>query len=192
MISNPNSFTVFPRNWVFTAEQLMSQDPRKLLSAFLSALNRLSVKRAQGRLFAAIHGEFDATTGLFHLHIHGVADKPMIEVIDRLRPLPNYRSRRSAGETTLRIRIGRQPMTNLPYPLTYILQPYWPRRWRGSIEGVQRRGKVRHRIPEPFHTVLLLWLDRWSAKDMTLMVGMSVGRAGLGLRSANPNKRKKL
>lgn len=185
MRSNFNTFTVFPRDWVVTAEQLMGLDPRMLLLAFLSVLNRLGLRRVRAFLVIAIHGEYDAATGLFHLHIHGLADQAAIAVLDLLRALPNFRCRRSLGEKQ-RVRIGRTPMTNLPYPLTYILQPYWPRRWRATVEGVQRRGKIRHRIPEPHHTMLLLWLDQWSAQDMMLMVGTSVGRSGLVQISASP------
>lgn len=191
MAGSPNTFTIFPQNWVFTAEQLASKNPRRLLKAFLSVLNRLGLRRAGGYLFVAIHGEFDEATGLFHLHLHGVADQQMLAIIDRLRKLPNFRCRRSKGDTKLRVRIGRKPLTNLPYPLTYILQSYWPRRWRGTIEGVTRRGTVRHRIPEPFHTVLLLWLDRWSLTDITLLVGLSAGPRGLERAASKLGKAKK-
>lgn len=178
------TFTVAPRGWVYTAEELLRLNPSDLINSIRSALNRVGAGKTSGFLILSIHGEFDASSGLFYLHVHGLADSPMLAVIDRLRKRPKYRRRRSKGEKRTRVRLGRIALTNLPYPLTYIYQSSWPKRWHGEIDGVEYRGGKRHRIPEPYHTILLLWLDRWSLRDITLMMGMSVRRNGLTLSNS--------
>ena len=177
-----NVLSVRPRGWLFTAEELARLDPRELIAGFRRVLDRQRSGQPLGFLIAALHGEFDEDTGLFDVPLHGVADQAMLEVVRSIRELPNYRCRRSLGETP-RVVVGRQPLSNLPYPLTYRFQSSWPKRWRGEIDGVDERASTRHRIPEPFHTALLVWLDRWSLADITLLMGAYVGRSGLVLRS---------
>lgn len=176
-----NTFTVRPRGWEFSPSDLAVQDPELLKQRFRAALNRLRVGEPSGYLWACLHGEFNANTGRFEVHIHGVAEGAMLGLVDELRRLPQYRQRKADGHKSPRVVVGRKPLTNLPYPLTYTVQSYWPYRWRGVIDAVERRGKVRHRIPDPCHTQLLLWLDRWRLEDLTLMTGMSVGPDGFSV-----------
>jgi hypothetical protein len=178
-----NTFTVRPRGWMYTAEELARLDPRKLIDGFRRVLDRQRKGQPLGFLIAALHGEFDEDTELFDVHIHGVAEGSMLDVVDRVRDLPNYRCRKAKGDKKARVVIGRKPLTNLPYPLTYPFQSSWPKRWRGEIHGVEQRGNTRHRIPEPHHTALLVWLDRWSLADITLLMGAYVGPSGFVLNT---------
>ncbi len=178
-----NTFTVRPRGWLFTAEELAALNPRNKINGFRRVLDRQRGGRPLGFLIAGLHGEFDEDTGLYDLHLHGVADPPILDVVDRLRDLPDYRCRKAMGDKTARVVIGRQSLTNLPYPLTYPFQSSWPKRWRGEIHGVEQRGNTRHRIPEPHHTALLVWLDRWPLADITLLMGAHVGPNGFVLNN---------
>ncbi|WP_162888220.1 hypothetical protein [Sphingomonas mesophila] len=173
------TFTVRPRNWLYSVAEFADVDPRDLINRFRSTLNRAGGGKAEGFLIGAIHGEFDEGSALFDLHVHGAADREMLGVVDRLRHLPNYRCRRDEGNERPRVVIRRKALSNLPYPLTYIFQSSWPKRWRGEVEGANRRGTVRHRIPEPYHTIQLLWLDQWSLNDISLLMGAYVGKDGL-------------
>lgn len=179
-----NTFSVRPRGWLFTAEELAELNARVLIKRFREVLDRKRAGKPLGFLIASIHGEFDEDTGLYDLHLHGVADAPMLEVVRKLRKLPNYRCRRALGEKP-RVVVGRQVLGNLPYPLTYRFQSSWPKRWRGKIDGAEQRGNMRHRIPEPYHTALLVWLDRWSLADITLLMGAHVGPSGFVLNGQN-------
>lgn len=176
-----NTFTVRPRGWLFSAEELARLDPRDLIKRFRAVLDRQRKGDSLGFLTAALHGEFQASKGLYDVHIHGVAELRMLDVVHRLRDLPNYWCKRARGDRAARVVIGRQQLTNLPYPLIYPFQAFWPKRWRGLINGVEYRGSTRGRIPEPYHTNLLLWLDRWSLTDITLLMGARVGKSGLSL-----------
>lgn len=176
--TNANTFTILLPDGLMDDHQLLTFDPEAEMQRLRSRLNRLDAKEADGYLFGAIHGEFNPLTNLFEVHIHGLARDGMLEVVDRLRTLPGYRSRKGPEERQ-KVKVGRKPLDNLPYPITYILQSSWPTRCRGEVNGKIYAGEGRGRIPEPYHTALLLWLDRWSLPQITLMMGMRVGREGL-------------
>lgn len=177
--------TIIPRTWEFTPEQLMQVDPRLLLKAFRSDLYRKGAARQRGWLFAFIHGEFDPGARVFRLHLHILCRKEMVPLLDRLRALPNYRSTRTLpnGEVSpvyRRVFIRRKPLFNLPDPLTYVMQSFWPSRpIYIDKDGKRKRVRQKRAIPEPYHAMVLLWLDRWQLKDLTLMVGLRVTRRGL-------------
>lgn len=176
MKSDPKSFTVLFRDWIFTPEGLWNINPRQLIRQFLSVLQRADVYRKRGYIFVGLHGEFNRNTGCFHLHLHGIADGEMVTVVRGLKKLPRFRFDRKR-DLRSPIRVTRLRMTNLPYPLLYTVQDWWPGRFTLVRNGKPVRSR-RQRIPEPYHTLLLLWLDRWSLADMALMVGMRVGKDG--------------
>jgi hypothetical protein len=186
--SDVSTFTLIRRGLIFAPAELAHFEPALLINSTRSALYRCGAQGAEGQLFASIHGEFNPLTCCFHVHLHGVASGEMTTAVNRLRELPNYRRGKASGDRQPRVVISREPLNNLPYPLLYTLQAFWPCRWRGLIEGIVRHGK-RQRIPEPFHTMLLLWLDRWSLQDITLMMGMSVGRDGITPNNSYTNRR---
>jgi len=106
-------------------------------------------------------------------------------VVDRLRELKKYQNPtvpRGSAKKRLppRVVISREPLTDLPHPLTYFLQSFWPHRPKGKFGGrtEEKRGERRRRIPEPSHTQKLLWMDLWSLADITLLVGLRVTSSG--------------
>ena len=42
--------------------------------------------------------------------------------------------------------------------------------------GKRRRVREKRAIRDPYHSMMLLWLDRWKLKDLTLLVGLRVTR----------------
>lgn len=136
----------------------------------------------RGWLLAGFHNEFDPTAELYTPHYHSIASGHMIAVLDAMRNSRLYRPRPD-DRVRHRVRISRKPLHTLPAPLGYPWQLFWPSRARndGSDDSVGftqlRRGK--QRLPEPYHTQALLWLDRQRIEDMTLMIGLRVGRDGL-------------
>lgn len=175
--SETSSFTAIPRGWNCSPEALETADPKKLLARFRSQLNRAGAKDANGFLIAHLHGEFEPQGRVYQLHVHGIAAGEMIAVIDRLRKTPSYTS---DGLVRGRMHISRKPLKDIPYPLGYPFKSYWPSRRIGTVghEGLIKRQRGHHRIPEPYHTQVLLWLDRWSASDLTLLMNLCVGRDG--------------
>jgi hypothetical protein len=84
------------------------------------------------------------------------------------------------------VRRSRKPLADLPRPLAYIWQGWWPAHARGdgsTAEGNNQRHRRKRHIPEPFHSQSLLWLDRERIDDMTLMIGLYVGSEGFVVRT---------
>lgn len=179
------SFTIIPRTWEFTPVQLWDANPVFLLRAFLVALYAQGAGKANGWIFAFIHGEWDPIGEVYRLHLHGFAYGDMVVVIDRLRKLPNYRTQKLLADGTLnpvyrRVRMSREWLSSIPFLTTYRLQSYWPERALFiSDGGTRRRSSRKRRIQEPHHTEVLLWLDQWKISDLTLMVGLRVTKDGL-------------
>lgn len=179
------TFTIVPRGWAFTPQELMSAVPRLLLRAFLGDLYRKGAAAAGGWLFAFIHGEFDPVAGVFRLHVHGACSPEMVLVLDRLRAMAKYKSVRRLPDGNWdpvyrRVWVRRKPLHSLPDPITYLMQAFWPSRpIYVDEDGKRRRVRQKRAIREPQHSLVVLWLDRWPLKDLTLMVGLRVTRAGL-------------
>lgn len=178
-------FTILPDRWRIAAEDLALIDPNALLEGLRADINRVLPKGIGGYLFACLHGEFveSVTGGYFDIHVHGLACGRFVAAIDSLRHRPKYhpKSWSKPGDRAKfpRVRVSRGPLTNLPKPMTYCVQAFWPAKAmtkRGSIKT--QRGQ-RRRIPEPFHTQLLIWLDRWKLQDITLLMGIRATKKGL-------------
>lgn len=181
--------TVISGKWTTTPEDLRQLDPRKLLNGLRTDLNRCGAVGADGALIAFLHGEFEPNRCLYQPHCHLLAIGEMSDVVDRLRELDKYQPVRGDNLDTIPIacpvRIQRRPLSNMPLPLTYLLKSYWPSRWVSDLhpDGSYDRQRNTARISEPYHSQVLLWLDQWSLKDITLMIGMFVSKDGLKLRN---------
>lgn len=179
------TFTIIPRGWEFTPAQLASVLPSLLLAAFRTDLYRRGAARAGGWLFVFIHGEFDPVAGVFRLHIHGACSLEMVPVLDRLRTMRKYQSVRTLPDggwdpVYRRVWVRRKPLTNMPDPITYLMQAFWPSRpIYIDDQGKRRRVREKRAIRDPYHAMMLLWLDSCELKDLTLLVGLRVTRAGL-------------
>ena len=179
------AFTIVPRTWEFSGEKLDGVDPKHLMRGLLVALYGRGAAMANGWIFAVLHGEWDPIGQVYRIHVHGFAYGEMVAVIDRLRTLPNYATQRYLKDGSLspvyrRVRVTREKLTNLPEPITYRLQSYWPAKALFiSDDGARRRARRKGRIAEPHHSQVLLWLDRWSISDLTLMVGLRLTKTGL-------------
>ena len=127
------SFTIVPRSWEFKAGELADVDPRSLIKALRTALYEQGAAEKNGWIIAFIHGEYDPVAMVYRLHVHGLAVGGMVQVIDRLRNLPNYQTQKldkdgKPNPVYRRVRINRKPLNNLPDPITYLVQSFWPSR----------------------------------------------------------------
>lgn len=175
----PVTATLVPRGMDFPAGQLGGVCAAKLKAALLADLNRCGAKEADGYLFAALHGEFEPNKKRWIVHWHLLLDDEMIEVLDRLRERPKFRSQ-EGDVVRHRVRIGRKRLNQLPKPLTYLTQSWWPSRWIGDVGGGEiKRQRQRSRVPEPYHSEYLLWLDQQEFEDLILLRKLSVTPTGL-------------
>lgn len=180
----PSTFTAIGRGLKIPGPKLADVNPQRLCAAFRSDLNRHGAKSADGYLIAFIDGEYEPETDIFRLHFHGLVAGGMIGVLNGLREKPKYRTKRRKHDSwetrsLQRIKISRGPLTAMPDPITYLLKSFWSSRWEGPIDGTMRRQNRKCRIKEPRHSELLLWLDRWSLQEITLIMGLRVGASGL-------------
>lgn len=184
-----STFTVASKKWIYTPEQLVAVDARKLKAALRQDLNRAGAGKVEGALIVVLHGEYEPESGYYVLHFHGVAVGEMVAVVDRLRkrkkykPVPRGVDGRPAIKTP--VRIGHKPLTRLPGPLTYILKAYWPSKRIGTVKGTDepKRNRQHSRIKEPYHSQVLLWLDQWCVNDISLVMGMYVDKKGFKIRT---------
>lgn len=175
----PRTFTLMPMGMTFTPAQLADVDPRKLLQRVRGALLRAGAAIAEdGFLFLGLHGEHDPLTDLFQIHFHGYAAGGLLAVVNNLRHQAAYRPiklREGSGATNTPVQIRQEPLTNLPAPLSYRVQSWWPSRARGlGDNGREHQSPQRRRISEPAHSQWLLWFDRWRLQDMVMMMRLRV------------------
>jgi len=170
---------ILPTSWIVPAQDLMLANPNELLECFRADLNRNGAVDADGFLFAALHGEYNPHDECFHLHLHCVVSMGMIEVVEKLRKIERGRLQKTPNLNKQRppIRIDSFPLYNLPEPISYCCKSYWQMKgYDDPLSGELKRGKGR-RIPEPWHSLYLTWLDQWKLEELTLMMKLSV-RAG--------------
>jgi hypothetical protein len=178
-------FTLIPRNWEIRAGRLDKFDPQTHLESLRQCLIRGGARPGDGWMIMAIHGEYEPNEGVYRLHVHGLACGGMIAAVDGLRCRKQFKSTRPANpleKIYQRVRMTRKRLKNLPEPISYIFQSFWPERPIILLPtGEVRRVRAKGRLREPCHTEMLLWLNRWSLDQTTLMMGMEVRKHGLHL-----------
>lgn len=192
---NVRAFAIVPRHWQFTAAELKGDgfpdvDPLELIKDLRADLYAKGARKASGWIIAFLHGEHDPIAGVFRLHVHGLAYGEMEKVLDRLRKLPNYRTQKcledgSPSPIVRSVWITRQELTNLPSPITYLLQSFWPSKPILFSDGKRIRRRDKMRMKEPQHSQVLLWMDHWQLKDLTLLVGLRATSEGLKTKAVS-------
>ena len=177
--------TLLPAGPDFLVASLKGVDPRRLLAIVRADLNRCGAAKVNGWLILALHGEFDPANGMYRLHFHAVVSGGMVAVVDKLRKLKKYQSKRHDLEKLRTavdkpIKVSRKPITNLPTTLAYVLQSFWPARSITELgDGLLRKQRKKRRIPSPQHTEVLLWLDQLELKDIVLLMKIHVSQGRL-------------
>ena len=182
----PITCTLFPRGWEVPAGQLRGFNPEVKLAALRRLINSHGGDVADGYLVAFIDGEFEPRRAVYQMHLHVLAAGEFRRVTDKaLRSCPTFRPNRAAYGVSewvyRRIRVD-PGLSNLPRQLTYLVKGYWPSRWQGfNAAGKLIRARGKKRIPEPHHTEVLLWMDRWRLNDIALLMNVRAGRSGFVL-----------
>ena len=177
--------TIVPRNAEREPHQLMDLDPNRLTDALAAALYAKGAAKASGWLIVFLHGEHEPRRNVYRPHFHGYAYGGMVDVVRRLRELPNYKTRKFGKDGRVNavyrpVQVKQKRPRNFRRQIAYRLQSYWPAKAIIiSDDGQHKRARRRRRIPEPYHSQVLLWLDRWKLSDLTLMIGLRVTRNGL-------------
>lgn len=189
-----STVTLVPTDAWYTAEQLAEVNPRKLMEKLRADLNRYGATKADGWAVLVLHGEHEPESGLFQLHFHGVVADGMVDVADKLRKARKYKPSKAKDSGSKSVSkpvvISRKVLFNMPEPLTYVLKAYWPAKRKGEVaSGNVKRNRTVSRIAEPFHSQVLLWLDRWRLSDITLMMKLSATRSGFKVSKSKKGKK---
>lgn len=159
--------TVIYSGWSFTPAELDQVTAAKLKAQFRQHLIRGGVLKVPGPLFAVLHGEFEPTSGRYILHYHLVTTAAKAAALLaglRAKKIKGYTVTATGSAPVRRSRIG-----NRVHQLTYLAKAYWPSKPIIWINGKPQRVRDPRRIPEPYGTQVLLWLDRQTFPDLVLM-----------------------
>lgn len=179
-------FDVIKPKWATEVEDFRRSSATAIRAEFRADLRRTAAKlypggagECEGFIYAPIHGEHEVVAGLYQTHFHVIATGDWVAVVDKLRDMRGYGKTKRVKRP---IR-ARRKLTDMAYALTYLLKSYWPGKWCGKVSGQasKRRRRKHGRIPEPHHTEVLLWLDRRTLPELTLMMGIRITKSGLVL-----------
>jgi len=180
--------TLIPAGHAFTIDELMQVDPWLLVQRLRVTLGRCGANPGvAGWAFGYLDGEYNLATGLFQLHWHLIVTGDLIKVFQRLKRRNAYKSVKRAADSpdgvAVRVHIREVDDPQNPRPLTYAMKGSWYARWRGETgdneDDLQRIVGPRVRIPEPYHSQVLLWLDKWEFNDMLIMTNLRLGKGTL-------------
>ena len=178
------AFTILCSSWQVKPEDLLEVSGKRLIQSFRTDLNRQGPNLRRGALFAAIDLEFEPHRKIFTLHLHGVVFGTLTHAINGLRKKKKYRPIRTEIDGLVPVyrpivvqRLGISPERQL----TYTIKSHWKSRWRGALTeaGKFKTAAKSQRISEPYHSLALLWFDRHTLQDITLLMGMEAGSFGL-------------
>jgi len=165
--SNLRTFTLMNDRLVFTPEEFNHITATQIKRRLRTHLVRIGITADAGFLLAFIHGEFDPVSRLYTLHFHGITTAEIADLLQSLVGKWGYVPTRTGASPLRRDQIndpGRQ--------LSYLLKSYWPSKGvREMLNGSRKRDRKGRRIPEPYHTQYLLWMDRHRLSDLTVMIG---------------------
>ena len=162
-------------------EGLLDESPKRATNELRSDILRGAQGPHNGFLFASYHNEFDNLSQLFQGHFHLLVSGDYVDLVERMRKLKGYRPTEIVRTPIL----AHRTITNPAHALTYLVKSYWSQRpfLPLGANGTAKRPRNGQRLDEPYHSEVLLWLDRWTLADLTLLLGMRVNKHGLVLTS---------
>ncbi|MHC2018956.1 hypothetical protein [Methylobacterium sp. CM6247] len=166
--------TVIYSGWAYTPATLDGVTASQIKAQFTQHLIRAGVTAIPGPLFAMLHGEFEASSGVFQLHFHIITTKAKAVALLRLPKVVKGYTKTATGARPVRCSL----VGNRIRQFTYLAKAFWPGKPVVLINGVPKRVHGYRRIPEPFGTQVLLWLDRQRLADLIVMNGCWSPRKG--------------
>ena len=170
------TLTVIYSGWSYTPADLERVTAGQLKAQFRQHLNRAGVLKLPGPLFAVLHGEYEPTSGRYTLHFHLVTTAAKAAVLKSgltAKKIRGYTKTATGSAPVRRSRLG-----DRVGQLTYLAKAYWPSKPVVQLDGKPTRLRDHHRIPEPFGTQVLLWLDRQKFSDLVMTHDCWSKRAG--------------
>lgn len=167
--------TLIPSKWA--CDTLVDFDPRKTMQSVRMDLSRRGLREADGWMIGFLHGEFGSASEKFHPHVHLIATDGMIDVLNRLKGGSSTKYR-SSDDVPRPVHVSENFRQPHPSPLTYILQAFWPMRFRGYV-GDDKVSSGRRRLPDHLLSHQLMWIDRWKVEDFAFLAGLTIKNKSL-------------
>ena len=158
--------TVIYAGWRLTPAELDGMTAAKLKAQFRRHLDRAGVFKVSGPLFAVLHGEFEPSSCRYQLHFHLVTTAAKAAALKKglnTKIIRGYTVTPTGAAPVWRSQLGDRVVQ-----LSYIAKSYWPCRPVIQIDGKPKRVRDPRRIPEPYATQVLLWLDRQKFTDLVV------------------------
>ncbi|WP_426051633.1 hypothetical protein [Brevundimonas sp. SL161] len=163
--------TQLPRSGEVRAKHLIDQNPRDHLERLRQQINRTDPGDGSGLLISVLEAELEPNSGVLRFHTHGVATGSYINRLRELHDLGAYKARAQVAKPLQLNRINDDDSRARVF--SYLLKSFWKKRWIGSVgdDSAVKRERELHRLDEPYHTDMLLWLDRHSMSNISLYMG---------------------
>lgn len=180
--------TLIPVGHALTIDELMQTNPEVRKQNLRVALGRSGAKRdVAGWASGYLDGEYNPVTGLFQLHWHFIVTGDLIEAFERLKGSTAYKSVKRVADSpdgvATRVHIREVDDSLNPQVITYAFKGSWYARSRGEAGGngdqADRLVGRLTRIPEPYHSQWLLWMDKWAFHHMLININLGLGEGGL-------------
>ena len=155
--------TVIKRKMTCTPDELSTVSAARLCREFRADLARAGILNMPGPLIAILHGEFEPTRGVYVLHWHLLATAEKARALHRLKKQRGYGKTESGSNPVVVHRVRTRTVQ-----FSYLLKSYWPERAIRQSKNGPKRDRRHRRIAEPFHSQVLLWLDRHHLSDLVL------------------------
>jgi hypothetical protein len=178
--------TLIPRGFEVTPEGLADVNPKNLTQWLRVTLRRCgATANTRGWIYAYLEGEYNPATGMIQLHWHLIVrGDAMHAAVEGLRQ--HSRFRRVVGAVNnpdsidVRVMVQQVRQRTMPQTIGYTTKGAWYSKWRAIDENSNRSSQSgKCRIPEPVHSKVLLWLDRWKVGDMAMLLNLHVTKNGI-------------
>lgn len=185
----PQGFvTLRPQGMLVRADDLHSVKPDSLVKRLRNDFNRQGITAAPGFGFFGLDADFDADRygGVFDFHFHGIVVGEKRQATEDLRKMRKYDPSRADPlehglKESHRVEV-KEPLFNLPDPITYCLESWVPHRPTRIVEdGSRKRSTTKKEIPSPYKQRWLIWTDMWSIEDFILLSNLRPTRTGFEL-----------
>ena len=180
--------TLRPQGMLYRADELFSVEPANLLKRLRNDFNRQGITAAPGFGFCGLDADFDANRygGVYDFHFHGIMVGEKRHAIQNLREMPKFDPARldplEHGLKPSHRWEVKEPLFNLPDPITYCLESWVPHRpTRIIADGSRERSTTKQEIPSPYKQRWLIWMDMWSIEDFILLSNLRPTGAGFQL-----------
>ena len=185
----PQGFaTLRPQGMLYRADDLFTVRPADMRKRLRNDFNRQGITAAPGFGFFGLDADFDANRygGVFDFHFHGIVVGEKRQAIENLNAMRKYELARldplEHGLKPSHRWEVKEPMFNLPDPITYCLESWVPHRPTRIVEdGSRKRSATKKEIPSPYKQKWLIWLDRQRIEDFITLCNLRPTKTGFQL-----------